>query len=248
MSFGTVLGFIAKKLEKLIEKTASDAVVDPDDGSRAFHGANKAGEDTDRSSADEVNKEAENHNPLWKTVNLSEKAREFVPKIEASAKYIWVKFVGTVAAIFIASIALVSMQSSSLSVEQKSVLDTIRHAQDSQRQIEALNAIVLKSDDWHIMMGGIQVPMAPTPMPDTAASEATAAPIPIEVAAVAAAPIEVDVETPTARQAFTTTVGQVYRNSPPSVQSAIEQHAIQHDYDNDDSAAFAQHLQQMSED
>jgi hypothetical protein len=255
MSFGKAVLGIARKLEKTFEKTASNAVDQPDDGSQAFRDSRKAGEDAGRSAIYAANQEAGNNSPVWKSVNLSRKAVEAAPKVEASAKHGWLKFVGTVTAIFTASIVFFSMQSPNISPEQKSALDTIRHAEDTQRQIEALNTIVLKTDDWNIMMGGIEVPMAPTPAPDAAAPEAAAAPIPIEaapvpieVAAVAAAPIEVEVETPTTRRAFTTTVGQVYRNSPPSVQSAIAQHAIQHDYNNDTSAAFAQHLHEMSED
>jgi hypothetical protein len=134
-------------------------------------------------------------------------------------------------------------------------MDTSKaNAGDTTRALKALNAITLPTDDWNIMMGGLEVPSAAwaAAVREAVASPsqipAAAAPIPIVVAAVATAPIEVDVETPTTRQTFTSTVGQVYRNSPPAVQNAIEQHAIQHDYDNDNSAAFAQHLHEMGED
>ena len=208
MSFGKFLEGVRDKLEKLFEKTASNAADHPDDGSQAFHDSRQAGEDTGSSAPDEANEEAENHDPAWKSVkDLTDKARDIVPNVEASAKHGWVKFVGAVTAIFTASIVFFSMQSPSMSPEQKSAIDTIHRSEDTRRQIAALNTIVLKREDWYLMMGGIQVSMAPTPTPNAAAPEATAAPIPIEaapipieVAAVSTAPIEVDVETPTARR------------------------------------------------
>lgn len=282
MSFGkTLLDIVVRKLEKSFEKTADHGVANPDDGSQAFHDANNSGQDATSSARDEINEEIENHDPAWKEVkDLHDEVMDTIPKVLAGAKYGWIKFVGVVTAIFTGSLILTSIQLPSMSSKQSSALNTtedspqtdglaaaIKEADSATREIDASkaqtegttqetnasNAITLPTDDWNIMMGGLEVPSAawaaavqeavgsPSQVP------AAAAPIPIAVAAVAAAPIEVDVETPTSRRSFTTTVGQVYRNSPPSVQSAIEQHAIQHDYDNDTSAAFAQHLHEMDE-
>lgn len=131
-------------------------------------------------------------------------------------------------------------------------------AKNLNEQIGYLDHVIIPEDQFNVMVGGLLVSPAPTPTPDTPAPEAAEAPKPIEaapapieipaVAAVETAPIVVDVETSGARQSVVSTVGQVYRNSPSPVQHAIEQHAIQHDYNNDNSAAFAQHLHQMSED
>jgi hypothetical protein len=248
MSFGKTLLDIARKLEGTFEKNAGKAGADPDDGSQAFHDAGKAGEGAGRSAGDEANKQARNHEPAWKAVkDLDDKVRDAAPKVEAPARYGWLKFVGVVTAIFTGAIFVASTQRPGISPEQQAARATIRQAEDTRRQIAALDAIVLDMNDWNIMMGGLEVPSAPTPVEPSAPPAAMAAPLPPIIAAAAAEPMTVDVTTANgSRREFTTTVENVYRQAPAPVRRIMTKSEppppIEHGYDHPDpNDCFVRH-------
>jgi hypothetical protein len=163
--------------------------------------------------------------------DLSDRVIKAAPKIEAAAKYGWLKFVGVVTAIFTGVLIISVKQTPSISPEQQAAHDVIRHSRDSQRQIEDLSKIVVTQDQLQIMLGGMLVTSAPAPVADLPAPVA----LPEPVAAVAAVPVIVEFASPAQPEprTYTSTVEQVYRNSPPEAQRRIEQDApqIKHDYD-----------------
>jgi hypothetical protein len=237
MSFWKAVSSIVKNLEKTFEKNADKAVNDPDDGRQADRDAWKVGEDTRSTARDAANDEVKNHDPAWKGIkDLSDKVIDAVPKVEAAAKYRWLKFVGVVTAIFTGAIFFASTQTPSISPEQQAARDVIRHAEETKRQIEYLNQIMLSEDDWNIMMGGLEV-QSPTPVNTPAAVPAEAAPLPPIIAAAAAEPMTVEVTTPNGTREFTTTVENVYRQAPDRVRQVMTQAPpppkIDHGYDHE---------------
>jgi len=241
MSFWKAVSSIGKNLEKTFEKNVDKAVNDPDDGTQADRDARKAGEDTGSTARDAANDEVKNHDPAWKGVkDLSDKVVDTVPKVEAAAKYGWLKFVGVVTAIFTGAIFFASTQTPGVSPEQQAARDVIRHAEETKRQIEYLNQIMLSEADWNIMMGGLEVQQAPTPVNTPAAVPAAAAPLPPVIAAAAAQPMTVEVTTPHGTREFTTTVENVYRQAPDRVRQVMTQASppppppkIDHGYDHE---------------
>ncbi|HEX5182003.1 MAG TPA: hypothetical protein VFW19_02505 [Allosphingosinicella sp.] len=258
MSFGKTLLDIAGRLEKTFEKNADKAVVDPDDGSQATRDAGKAGDHAGSSAGDEANREARNREPAWKAAkDLSDKVIETAPKVEASAKHGWLTFVGVVTAIFTGAIFVASTQRPAVSPETQAARTVVRDAEDTRRQIAALDAVTLGMDDWNIMMGGLEAPSAPTPAETSAPPVAAAAPpppipamaaeLPRIIAAAAAEPMQVDVVTANgSRREFTTTVGNLYRQAPDQVRRIMTKSEapppIEHGYDQPDpNDCFVRH-------
>lgn len=239
MSFWSVVSDITKNLIKTFEKNADKAVDDPDDGSQADQDAKKAGQDTSNTARDGANDEIRNHDPAWKSVkDLSDKVIAAEPKVVAAAKYGWLKFLGAVTAIFAGTMVFVATQTPSKSPDQQAAEDVLRHARETQQQVEYLDKIVVSEDEFNTMIGGIAVPSAPTPTELPAATPAQAAVLPPPVAAVAAEPARVEVATSSGTQTYTTTVGQVYREAPERVRREMDSSdpppsKIEHDYDHE---------------
>jgi len=159
-------------------------------------------------------------NSVKRVAEISEKVHKAVPKV----KYGFLKFVGVVTAIFSAIMAVSFLNRPGPTPEHKAALDVIRRSGEAQRQLAYLGKIVITTDQLNLMVGGMLVRSAPAPVAD----------LPAPVAAVAEVPVIVEIATPDEAEprAYTSTVAQVYRNSPPQAQRRIEQDApkIEHDY------------------
>jgi Predicted membrane protein len=178
----------------------------------------------------------------WKdAVDSAEKIRHAMPKVEAGAKLVWLKFVGAVTAIFTGAL-IVSVINSGPTREQRAALDLLARTQMEQEQVQRLSAIVLSDDEFNMLTGSLFVPSAPAPveMPAPVAAQAAPAPaLPAAIAAVAAEPVQVREESSSGEvHTIATTVGSVYTNSPPSVRRAMEASPppppIDHGYDHED--------------
>jgi hypothetical protein len=230
-------------------KDASNVALDPNhtmaDVQRVWDNFAQACKDTGNTSTDAAHGEVKEHvtkhmreggmskaeadawfESKWKNVKeLGDKVMKATPKIEAAAKYAWLKFVGVVTAIFIGAIIIAVTQTPRISPGQQAAHEVIRHARDTQRQVEDLSKIMVTQGRLQIMLGGMVVPSAPAPVAD----------LPAPVAAVAEVPVIVEFASPAQPEprTYTSTVAQVYRNSPPQAQRQIEQDApqIKHDYD-----------------
>ncbi len=121
---------------------------------------------------------------------------------------------------------------------EKSYRQMQHESAERDREQDQIQRLVISGEDFNILMGGLEVSSAPTPVQDASPIAAAPAPepLPMAVAAEAADPVEVKVTTPSETREFTTTVGQVYRNSPPAVRRIIEQPVfhIDHGYDHPD--------------
>jgi hypothetical protein len=249
----------AYDIEKNLVKTfkdASDVALDPHhtmaDVQRVWDNFAQACKDTGNTSTDAARGEVKEHvtkhmreggmskaeadawfESRWQNVkDLGDKIIKATPKIEAAAKYAWLKFAGVVTAIFAGAMIIAVRQTPSISPEQQAAHEVIRQARDTQRQVGDLSKIMVTQEQLQIMLAGMVVPSAPAPVADVPAPVAE---LPFPVAAVAAVPVIVEFASPAQPEprTYTSTVEQVYRNSPPQAQRQIEQDApqIKHDYD-----------------
>jgi hypothetical protein len=222
MSFGDAVTNINKKLEKTFEKNADKAVNDPDDGSQADHDARQAGNDAANSASDAANEEAKNHDPEWKAIkDLSDKAIGAETKAVATAKIGFLKFVGIVTAIFTAVMTFSYIHPDESTVQSRKMLAIVQREQEDQARIQRLTDIMVNQEEFNTMVGGLFVQSAPTPTETSAPVAAAALPPPI--AAIAAEPAKIELTTESGSTVeVTTTVGQVYANSPSPVRREME--------------------------
>lgn len=178
------------------------------------------------------------------TENVLKNIRGAIQMAPAAGKWIMVKL--ALAAVLVSGI-LTYVTGHHETEAEKIYRINMHNVDEMNREVEQSRALTeglsMSVADFNTMTSMVA---APEPAPELRTPDAQA--MPIVVAAAAAAPIVVEVETPTIRDSYVSTVGQVYRNSPAPVQNQIEQHVIQHDYNIDNSAAFTTHLHQMSED
>jgi hypothetical protein len=250
MSFWSVLSNIRENLENKFTHNASKAVNDPDDGKQAEQDANKGGEDTSSTARDGANDEIGKHDPAWKGVkDLSDKALETVPKVEAAAKYGWLKFIGGITALFV-FISAYSLHNNlgGPTPEQIRMYNTERTIAIQGEQIRQMEGVMVSTEEFTALSSGLLA--APPPyIPDApVAAEAAPAPaLPAAVAAIADEPATVDVtDSDGYTRTVNTTVGTVYRNSTPTVRAQIETPApIHHDYNDsittDPNSCFVRH-------
>jgi hypothetical protein len=240
MSFTTAVAKIHKNLIDTFEKAADAAVKGSADSEQTWHdfvNACKAtGHDTTDAAHDEVEKHMTKHwmdrgmskaeadvrfGEKWKRIkNLGDTVLTNAPKVEAAAKYGWLKFVGGVTAIFAAAMVYTAANSGP-SPQTKAALETLRRDEVQQEQVKRLNEIVISEEDFNIVIGGLEVPSAPTPVEQVAPAAAAPA-LPAPIAAAAALPVAVEVTTPAGTRTFETNIEQVYRNSPPVVREHLE--------------------------
>jgi len=235
MSFWSVLSNIRENLENKFTQNASKAVTDPDEGQQAEHDSQKGGEDTSSTARDGANDEIKNHDPAWKGVkDLSDKALETVPKVEAAAKYGWLKFIGGITALFVFITAYsVRNDLGGPTPEQIRMYNNERTIVMQGEQIRQMEQIMVSTEEFNMATANLFAAPAPV-IPDEPAPAAAALPPPI--AAVAAQPVQV-VETDSngeVEAVTTTTVGHAYQSIPREAQRQMESNPppkIEHDYD-----------------
>ncbi len=151
-----------------------------------------------------------------------ENAKQKVETVEKVAKFGWGKLLVACVALF--AVILVVMPKP----QPDPLLNVIAEEEARRQQLESIR---VTTDQLNIMFGGMVVPSAPVPVAD----------LPAPVAAVADVPVIVERINPgeSEPRTYTSTVGQVYVNSPPQAQRRIEQDApkIEHDYDRPSQSA-----------
>ena len=243
-SFSETVTKINKNLIDTFEKAADAAAKGTADAEQHWRNFEKACQDTGSTSLDAAYEKAKKHlTTRWMELGLtkaeaearfaaklkhlkelaekSQTVQTYGPKVQAAAKYGWLKFVGGVTAIFAAAVVYTSATNSGPSPETKAALETLRRNEIHQEQLKRLNDIVISEEDFNIMIGGLEVPSAPTPV-EPAVAVAAAPALPAPIAAAAAMPVAVEVTTPSGTRTFESNIGQVYRNSPPVVRERLE--------------------------
>ncbi len=254
MAFPSALATIHKNLINTFEKAANAAVKGETDAEQVFRDFWKACEDTGFTSREAIREELKKSflkqwmnagmseaeveaqfEGKWKEViDLGDKIKEVIdlrdkviksaPKVEAAAKSGWLKFVGMVTAIFAGAMVFIYLQGPTR--DEKMALDITRLSERTLRQVEHLNQIAISENEFHMMLGGLEVQSAPTPV--------ISLPPPIAVAA--QAPVKVQVTTPNQTRTFETTFGEVYGNAPPQVQEYLTNNPPEtHDIEVDDA-------------
>ncbi len=228
-SFTTALVKIHQNLIDNVEKTFNAAVNWETDAEQAFRDFEKACKDTGVTSTDAIYDELKEHlTKQWmdggmskaeaeaqfglnwkKVIDLGDKVIKYAPKVEATAKSGWLKFVGMVTALFAGAMVFIYLQGPTRN--EKMALDITRLSERTLRQVEYLNQIAISQNEFYMMLGGLEVQSAPTPV--------ISLPPPIAVAA--QAPVKVQVTTPNQTRTFETTFGEVYGNAPPQVQEYL---------------------------
>ncbi len=239
MSFTTAVAKIHKNLIDTFEKAANAAVKGTGDAEQTWRDFEKACKDTGSASTDAARDEVKKHvttrwtgggmskveaeaqfGAKWKQVkDLGDKVIKNAPKVEAAARYGWLRFVGVVTAIF-AGAMVYSAANRGPSTQTKAALETVRHEEMQQEQIERLSEIVISEEEFNIMIGGLEVQSAPTPVAPIAPVAAAAA-LPPPIAAAAALPVKVEVTTPNGTRSFESNIGEVYSNSPREVRERL---------------------------
>ena len=161
----------------------------------------------------------------WKKIaDSAEKASKTVPKVipkvEKAAHSAWLKlagFVGAAAAI-VSVAAIISAINSGPTPEQQRLDDFFRRQQVHRMQMEQLEKIAVSEEEFNLMVGSLAVPSPP----EVEAPETPLPVLPPPIAAIAYEPAKVEVTTSSGTRGISTTVGQVYRSSPPQVQQAME--------------------------
>jgi hypothetical protein len=255
MSFETALAKIEKNVIDLFEKAANAAVKGQTDAEQVFRDFEKACEDTGFTSREAIREELKkSFTKRWmnagmskaeaeaqfegnweEVIDLGDKIKEAIdlrdkvinsaPKVEAAAKSGWLKFVGTVTAIFAGAMAYIYIQTpSGLPPDQEAAL---RYMEQTLGQVDRLNHLsqmVIRENEFSTMLHGLEGLSAPTPLES----------LPPLIAVVAVAPVQVQVTTPKETRTFETTFGEVYANVPPQVQEYMtnnppETHSIEVD-------------------
>jgi hypothetical protein len=172
---------------------------------------------------------------LKKVSDLNDSVRKSLPAVKQTGRFFVVKAAALLALGGWALTAITGIHAPESDAEM--AYHQMQQASDERaREQDQIAHLTISGDDFNILMGGLQAHTAPSPQADTPPVAAAAAPLPLTVAAEAADPVDVKVTTPTGTREFTTTVGEVYRNSPPAVQQVIEQPVtpIDHGYDHED--------------
>ncbi len=230
--FGKTLRDAAANTEKKFEEAARDFLEGKDTSSQK---SQEAGKDVADSSNEAAGKEASQHSsvphPVVKDVlDAGEKVKAAIPKVEEAVAVGWKGFVGGVVALF-AVCTSVAVMYSGPTPEQVKLTNSLRaeaaRAEAMRLDAERYQQFLASDEQFNMMVGGIMA--APRPTPATPVPAA----LPAAVVPVADVPVRVEVTTDNGTNRIAaSTVGTVYRNSPPQVQRAIESAApkIQHDY------------------
>jgi len=160
-----------------------------------------------------------------------------IPKVEEAVKIGWKGFVGVVASLFAVCMvyAVVHTRPSPEEVEMSNYIRAeAARAEEMRLFSERFQQFQASQDEINMLVSGIMAAPQPTPDPPVAAAQAEEpVQLPAAVAPVADVPVRVEEITEYGTDRVTaSTVGTVYRNSPPQGQRAIESTApkIQHDY------------------
>jgi hypothetical protein len=236
--FAKTLKDAAVNTEKKFEEAVHDFFEDKDTSEQK---SQEAGKDVADSSNAAAGKEASQHSSVPDAVvkdilDAGENVKTAIPKMEEAVKIGWKGFVGGLAALF-AGCMVFAVVSTRPSPEQVKMSNYIRQeaAQEEEMRLfsERFQQFQASEDEINMMVGGIMVAPQPTTDTPVAAAQAPPPPLPTAVAPVADVPVRVEVTTEDGTdRVAASTVGTVYRNSPPRVQRAIESVApkIQHDY------------------
>jgi hypothetical protein len=218
--------------EKKFEEAARDALEGRDSSGQK---SQEAGKDVADSSNEAAGKEASQHSSVAVVKDIldaGKKVRAAVPKVEEAVTVGWKGFVGGLAALFAVCMATAVIYTRP-TPEQVKMANFLRveAARGEQMRLDAqrFQQFLASEAQINLMVGGIMA--APPRTPDTPVPAA----LPAAVVPVADVPVRVEVTTDDGTdRVAASTVGTVYRNSPPQVQQAIERDApkIQHDYNN----------------
>lgn len=175
--------------------------------------------------------EAWSSNYLKKVVDSAEKVRKNMPKIKATGRLAWLKLTGAVSLLSVATMGFFAAHSGPTAEEQEQ-LDLLNRTQAENEEVQRLT---VSEAEFNNMVSGLTAPSAPPVTEEAPAPAAAAAApevLPPPIAAIAAAPAAVEVTTLSGTQQINSTVGTVYRYSPPPVRRVMVQpFHIDHDYD-----------------